>query len=348
MPLKLYKRPSGIFHIRGVVQGRRVDESAKTRNRGEAEEVRAKLEADLFKRAIYGDDAVATFAEAAEGYMLAGGERAHLAPILVKIGNKKLADITQATVDALAAARPSAAPATLLRQIYTPISAVMMFASSDAGGRLCRKIEFRKPVVRNARVDYLTPDQAEAWIVALPPHLSRLITFYLATGCRASEALGLEWKDVSLKLERVVFWDTKMNYPRGVDLQRRARRALEATGAPKSGAARAGRVFLNSRGEPWHSYDAINLMLKRHRGKPGNEGLVPAHCHLFRHTWATWAYACTRDLTFLMAQGGWRSLTMVGRYTHAGSPDLARAVKARKWEFGGREIAALRPRRQKR
>lgn len=340
MPLYLYPRPNGIYHIRGVVQDRRVDQSAKTRDRREAEQIRAKLEADLFKRAVYGDDAVATFAEAAEGYMLAGGERAHLSPILLKIGLRKLSDVNQAVVDGLAAERPTAAPATLLRQIYTPIAAVMAFAASDAGGRLCREIKFRKPQVRNARIDYLTPDQAEAWIDALPPHLSRLVTFYLATGCRATEALSLQWKDVSPKGERVVFWDTKMNYPRGADLQRRARRALPERAE--------GFVFLNSRGEPWHGYDAINLMLKRHRDKPGNAGLAPAHCHLFRHTWATWAYACTRDLTFLMQQGGWRSLTMVGRYTHAASPDLARAVKARKWEFGGREIAALAPKRRKR
>lgn len=337
MPLKLYERPNGIFHIRGTVQGRRIDESAKTRDRGEAEQIRAKLEASLFRRAVYGDDAVATFAEAAEGYMLAGGERTHLAPILRRIGLRRLSEVNQAVVDALAAERPDAAPATLLRQLYTPISAVMNFAASDAGGRLCRKVDFRKPAVRNARIDYLTPDQAEAWIAALPPHLARLVTFYLATGCRASEALSLQWKDVSPKNERAVFWDTKMNYPRGVDLQRRARRALPERGE--------GYVFLNSRGEPWHGYDAINLMLRRTRERQPK--LAAAHCHLFRHTWATWAYACTRDLTFLMQQGGWRSLTMVGRYTHAASPDLARAVKARKWEFGGREIAALQPKRRK-
>jgi integrase len=126
----------------------------------------------------------------------------------------------------------------------------------------------------------------------------------------------------------VVFWRTKGDYPRGVDLPRRVRDALAERGE--------GAVFRNSRGEAWHGYDAINLMLRRHR--EARPDLSPAHCHLFRHTWATWAYACTRDLTFVAQSGGWRSLGLLGRYTHAASPDLARAVLSKGWEYSGREI----------
>ncbi len=95
MPLKLYPRKSGIFHIRGTVQGKRVDESARTRVRSEAEAIRAKLEADLFKRAVYGDKSVATFAEAAVVYMEAGRPNDHIAALLAEIGLTKLSDIDQ-------------------------------------------------------------------------------------------------------------------------------------------------------------------------------------------------------------------------------------------------------------
>ena len=132
--------------------------------------------------------------------MNAGGEREHLTPILKQIGLKKLTEIDQRMVDKLASERGNVAPATLIRQIYTPITAVLNFAAPDQAA----KVSFKKPKVRNARTDYLTPDQAEAWIEALPPYLSRLVVFYLATGCRASEALTLDWKDVSPKGERVV------------------------------------------------------------------------------------------------------------------------------------------------
>ena len=335
MPLKLYERPSGHYHVRGTVQGRRVDESTRTRVRAEAEAIRARLEADLFKRAIYGDDAVATFAEAAEGYMLAGGEAAHMTPLLLKFGEVRLADIGQLDIDRFAAGR-SVAASTLIRQVYTPMLAVLTHAARQG---LCAPPMIRKPAVRAKRTDYLTPDQVEAWLAALPLYLRQLVTFLAATGCRITEVLELEWKDVSPDARRVVFWETKSGYARGVDLQARAREALPARGE--------GPVFRNSRGEPWHGYDAVNLMLKRHRAKPGNELLAPVHCHLFRHTWATWAYACTRDLTFLMQQGGWRSLALLGRYTHAASPDLAQAVLDRNWEFLGREVSGLKPKRRK-
>lgn len=330
MPLKLYPRENGIFHIRGTVQGRRVDESARTRVKSEAEAIRAKLEADLFKRAVYGDKAVATFAEAALAFMQAGGSKDHMTPLLQQIGLKKLSEVNQGLVDGLARKRPDIKPSTALRQLYAPVSAVMNFASQQQPP-LCDPIRLRKPVVKNGRLDYLTPAEAETLLSILPDYLKQLVIFYLATGCRATEALDLQWKDVSPEGQRVVFWETKKDYPRGVDLQKRAVKALPERGE--------GPVFLNSQGQPWHAYDAINLMLKRiakrHGFRLDEHGEPRIHCHVFRHTWATWAYACTRDLTFLMGAGGWRSPTMVLRYAHPASDDLARAVRAKGWEFGG-------------
>ena len=346
MPLNLYlRKETGLWHIRGSVQGIVYDRSARTRDRGEAEAIKAKVEADLFKRAVYGDRAVATFSEAVVLYINAGGSPDHLTPLLHRMGALRLADIDQGLVDKVAKElKPQAAPATVIRQIYTPVSAVLNHAAEN---KLCDPVKFRKPKVRNARTAYLTPQQAEDWLAALPDHLKRLVTFYLATGCRATEALALDWSDVTPEGKRVVFWETKGGYARGADLQRRARALLPERGK--------GEVFRNSRGEPWHCYDAINLMLKRVRAKREKEiasgsdlpHLVEAHCHLFRHTWATWAYACTRDLTFLMQQGGWKSVSMVMRYTHVGSDDLARAVLAAGWEFSGREVIRLPKRRAK-
>lgn len=340
MPLNLYQRPNGIWHIRGTVQQRRIDQSARTRDRAEAEAISAQLAAELFKRAVYGDRAVATFAEAADGYMAAGGSTDHLAPLLIKIGARKLADLKQADFDQLAREmKPKAKASTRVRQIYTPISAVMNYAAEQ---NLCDPIRLRKPKIEAGRVDYLTPAEAETLIGFLPDHLAKLVTFYLATGCRATEALDLEWRDVSPKGERVVFWDTKAGYPRGVQLQRRVILPERSEGP----------VWLNSAGQPWHGYDAINLMLRRYteRHSPSGEPMKPTdkgprfrhvHCHLFRHTWATWAYACTRDMTFLMQHAGWKSATMVMRYAHPASDDLAHAVQGHNWEFHGREIVRL-------
>jgi len=92
-------------------------------------------------------------------------------------------------------------------------------------------------------------------------------------------------------------------------------------------------VFLNTRGQPWHAYDAINLALKR-GCKKAEIRLIS--CHVLRHTWATWAYALHRDLQLLMNQGGWASPELAMRYMHAGTDDLADEVRAHDWELLGK------------
>lgn len=323
MPLYIYQRKTGVYYIRGTVQRVSYDQSARTRVKAEAEAIRAKLEAEAFKRAVYGDRAVATFGEAAEGYLLAGGSPDHLGPLLLEIGVMPLRDLSQTFLDKLAVRmKPEAKAATRVRQIYTPVSAVMNFGAEQ---RLCDPVRFRKPKVESRRVDYLTPAEAETLLSFLPDRLKALVTFYLATGCRATEGLALDWRDVSPKGERVVFWDTKADYPRGVNLQARARALLPERGE--------GAVFPH-----WHGYDAVNQALGRICER---KGFRHVSCHLFRHTWATWAMACTRDQTFLMQQGGWKSASMVARYAHPASADLADAVMDAKWEFDGREVVSI-------
>lgn len=346
MPIKLYLRPNGVYHLRGTVQGQRVDQSARTRSRGEAEAIRAEVEAKLFRRAVYGERAVATFDDAAVIYIETGGSPDHLDPILTLIAHRRLAEINQQMVDRLARdLKPQASAATRLRQVYTPVLAVMN-AAAQAG--LCEPIRLKKPKVAGGRTAYLTPQEAEDWLCALSPAMRQIVTFYLGSGCRATEALSLVWRDITLGERRAVFWETKGGYARGVDLQRRVRDQL-----PGRSTDPGELVFRNTRGEPWHAYDAINLRLGQVREQraaaiaAGSDlpPLAHAHCHLFRHTWATWAYACTRDLTYLMSQGGWRSVSMVMRYTHVASDDLAGAVLDAGWEFFGREIP--RPRKSK-
>jgi integrase len=350
MSLKLYKRPNGRFHIRGTVQGVTYDQSARTCVRAEAEAIKAQLEADAFKRAVYGERAVATFADAAAQYMAAGGSNDHMTPLILRLGELKLSAIKQALVDTTAQEmKPEAKASTRVRQIYTPISAVMNFAAEQG---LCDPIRLRKPQVESGRIEFLTPEEVELWIEALAgwPRLQSLFTFYVGEGCRATEALDLVHKDRSPKDERVVFWDTKMGYARHVQLQERVRAVMPARGEPEDA------VFLNDRdATPWHAYDALNLrwdQVHEHREAKIKAGrkvkpLRPIHNHLLRHTWATWAYACTRDLTFLMQHGGWKSAAMVARYAHAASPDLAREVLGHGWEFFGREVVQIPKRRAK-
>lgn len=351
MPLSLTIR-NGVYQVIGTHQGRRVRQSAGTSDRAEAEAVRVKIESEVFKRAIFGDHAVATFAEAADGYLDAHGSPDFLTPLILEWGAKKLADIDQALFDKTAKKlKPHAANATLIRQIYGPGLAVMNHAATQG---LCPALKLKKPKVKKGRINWLTPDEADAWIEALErtPALRGLFVFLLGEGCRIGEALKLVWKDVMPGDDRGVLWETKKDYSRGVDIQERVRMML-----PPGKREPAAKVFLNSYGVPWHGPAAINLRLKQMRaqrdraiakqvkaGVPEADRLptlVRVHNHMLRHTWATWAYACTRNIHLLMSQGGWRDSDMVLNYAHTASDRLAREIIAHGWRFSGHELPGL-------
>jgi integrase len=155
-----------------------------------------------------------------------------------------------------------------------------------------------------------------------------LVTFYLGTGARASEGLRLVWGDISPAAHRVTLWAdiTKAGRDRTIELGARVRAALPQRRSPHDP------VFLNSKGAPWHAYDAVNLALRRAAKRAS---VRPVSCHALRHSWATWTYAVTRNLERLMSEGGWASPELAMRYMHGASEDLADAVRVHNWEQSG-------------
>ena len=164
MPLKLTKRGQ-VYYLRGTVAGQRVYESTGIGDKRSAEVMRARREAEIIERASYGRAATLTFAEAAATYMEAGGEARYLAPILRHFGPKfRLADMDNEAVNGAARALyPTAAPATINRQLITPISAVVNMAADDGH---CPPRRFRRRTENNRRLRWLTPEEAERLIGA--------------------------------------------------------------------------------------------------------------------------------------------------------------------------------------
>src|SRR5262249_9187503 len=70
--------------------------------------------------------------------------------------------------------------------------------------------------------------------------------------------------------------------------------------------------------------------------RAGIRDFTPHDC---RHTWATWHYAKNRDLLALQRLGGWKTLSMVTRYTHVNVGELAHTIDNLPWraeEIGGK------------
>ena len=332
MPLKLVRRPrSPYWYIRGTIRGISVDESTGLGERKAAEDVLALRAAEVTKRAVHGDLATRTFAEAALSHMEAGGERIHLTPLIEMFGRRALASLGQADIDdACKKLKPRAAPATLNRQIVAPFSAVMHHAARK---KWCAKPVIARRKEPKGRVRWITYEEAERLIEAAG-HLKPLVIFLLSTGARLSEALYMDWRQVDLFRAQVTFPKTKNGDARSVPLHPRAVAALAAlphlTGA----------VFRRHYGgERWDGRNVpVGDAYKDRKGEGGGqvktawatmlkraelEDFTPHDC---RHTWATWYYRETKDLLALMELGGWKSLRMVERYAHVDVTRLAPGI----------------------
>src|SRR5262245_11192828 len=131
MPLKLIRIPgSPNWYLRGTVRKVRVYETCGTTDKSAAEAIRARREWALLQGSVFGSKATTTtLIRAAVLYLENGGEPRFIKPITDYFGATPLAKIDQEAVDACARKLyPNLAPATLVRQVYTPITAMITAA----------------------------------------------------------------------------------------------------------------------------------------------------------------------------------------------------------------------------
>lgn len=344
MPLEIYQRPdSPNWYLRGTLRGVRVRESCGTDVKSAAEEIKAKREWEILQSSIHGIKTGGTFLAGVAAYLENGGEARFLQPLIDHFGSTPLAKIDQAAIDRAAKAiYPKLAPATLDRQIYTPMSAVISKAAEHG---LCSPIKITRPKTPKGRVRWITHAEAFNLIEACAPHLKPLVAFLFYTGARIGEALWLDWRNVDLQRGQVQFLDTKNGRDRGVPLhpdiiailanlphregcvfRKKGRRVL----VPGSNSGE----YVELLGEPYAPLDendprdvsAGSRIKKGFKAAVTRAKITDFHPHDCRHTWATWHYQENRDLNMLMHLGGWSSLQMVLRYAHVNVAHAAPSI----------------------
>jgi integrase len=299
------KNRRGWWHAYGSIGGRRVRQGLGTRDKKQARELAAALEARLFKEKAYGSEAVRTFAEAFVAYAEAGGETVYAEPLVRHFGKMALAQITPG--DVTAAARrlyPAHSGATRNRHVVTPVRAVINHAAELGWCPPIRIKQFKveKPKRRAIGRDWIDLFMAQADMDGLP-HLSALVLFMFQTGTRISEACRVTWDNVDFGTREVALERTKTGRWEVAYL---TPELVERLGA----LPRTGRVFR------YTNRDSARCRMIKVCARAGIEYLTPHQAG--RHSFATNAFAMGASLPVVMKAGRWKSSRLVlETYAHA-------------------------------
>ncbi|MGE4299110.1 MAG: tyrosine-type recombinase/integrase [Desulfovibrionaceae bacterium] len=187
-----------------------------------------------------------------------------------------------------------------------------------------KRIGVKGPGNSNRRLRVITPEEAEAILFLLEKRdvrAWRLTRFAFLTGCRASEAFNLRWRDIDPVLGTLTFALTKNKDARRLPLTAPLRDLLGVRGDMES------HVFTKSGGSPYTEAPAafktvVNDVLRLNDGRIA---LDRVSFHSIRHSVATnlAKQLNPRDLMDLL---GWRTVQMAMRYVKGDEQTQAHAL----------------------
>lgn len=331
----LYQRKdSPYWWINAVLpDGRRVCQSTRCVSRDEAEEYLINLKAEAYKDARLGiptdrlwQDAVVRYLQETEGIKRSyHDDKDHLRQLDPYLRDKRLSEINMDTLWPFIndrKQRDGVANSTVNRAME--IVRRILNLAVEEWIWLVKAPKVRMLPEPKRRIRFLTHPEADRLLEVLPKHLRPVVQFALATGCRMSEILHLEWQRVDLK-RRVAWLDpgtTKNGEGRGLPLNNDAVLALRSVQGkhPEWCFTYEGKVMQRV-GSAW------DRSLRR-------AGIENFRFHDLRHTWASWHVMSGTSLQELMELGGWKSYEMVLRYAHLAPEHLAGAAQRieRVWE----------------
>lgn len=190
--------------------------------------------------------------------------------------------------------------------------------------KACNEWEWidRVPAVRmlpepKKRVRWITRNEADRLVEALPTHLADIVRFSLETGLRRSNVTGLLWSQVDLV--RRMAWI----HPD----QAKARKAIPV---PLSAVAvltmrkQLGKHHTHVFSYKGNTITQVNT--KTWRKALEKVGIESFRWHDLRHTWASWHIQEGTPQHILQELGGWSSPEMVQKYAHLSSEHLMQWV----------------------
>jgi len=319
--MSLYKRKdSTCWWVRFTHKGRRVQESTGTNDRQKAQEYEAKLVNSLWEQERLGikpkrqwNDAVVRYVDETQHKASQVSDLYHLRWLDKYLNGVELQVINRDFLEKILKAKQAEGVAnSTVNRVLEVVRGLLRKA--------CNEWEWidRVPAVRmlpepKKRVRWITRNEADRLVEALPSHLADIVRFSLETGLRRSNVTGLQWSQVDLV--RRMAWI----HPD----QAKARKAIPvplSTVAVLTLRKQIGKHQTHVFTYKGNSITQVNT--KTWRKVLKEVGIESFRWHDLRHTWASWHIQEGTPQHILQELGGWSSTEMVQKYAHLSSAHL--------------------------
>lgn len=312
--MSLYRR-GNTWWIELTTNGRRIRASTGTSDKRSAQEYHEKRKSEIWRQGKLGEAPPVTWGEAVVKWLKI---KPRGMPDRYRLRNFDISLPTHLPLSesAIHSVLESGKPGTFNRSLG------LINAIHNASGVTPPKIKRKTPPP--GRLRWMTAEEWKRLRAVLEDEsqlLRQLADFSIATGVRENNALELEWLQVDLRRRVAWFYGDQMKggVAHGIPLTDGAMAVLaERRGTHKKyvfAHPESGLPMVKASNRAW--YSALR------KAKLKDTGVV---WHTLRHTWASWFVMSGGTLQELMALGGWKSYSMVLRYTHLATEHLAEAA----------------------
>lgn len=172
--------------------------------------------------------------------------------------------------------------------------------------------------VKKGRIRWITKEESTRLFKELPTHLEAMARFSLATGLRESNVTGLKWEQVDM--QRQCAWIYADEAKAGKDIAVPLNSDALSVIRSQIGKHKTNVFSFKGRSIKKASTKAWRNSLKK-------AGIENFRWHDLRHTWASWHVQSGTPLNALQELGGWADISMVMRYAHLSSDHLQKYAK---------------------
>ncbi len=319
--MSLYKRCNTWWVDVIAPHGGRLRQSTGTDQKALAQEFHDKLKAELWRIDKLGEKPQHTWNEAVVRWLKEQAHKAtietdkmHLRWLDPYLDGKSLDALSRSVVDRITETRRAEGVSNATVNRMLEVLRAILRKCLNEWEWLDKVPQVRMLKEPTRRIRFLTREDAQRLLRALPAHLADMAAFSLATGLRRANVTGLLWSQVDLV--RRLAWI----HPD----QAKARKAI-----PVPLNAEAVTLIRKQLGtHPTHVFSfngkpIIQVSTKAWYKGLERAGITDFRWHDLRHTWASWHVQNGTPLHALQELGGWETADMVRRYAHLTADHLA-------------------------